>query len=290
MNPLSGNPFRSREDAQRAVLDLFKPLVSSYEAGGARVSLGVTATTYDVAAAELEAFARPLWGLVPLAAGGGQFDHWHLFRKGLARGTDPRDSQYWGAIQDTDQRMDEAAPIGLALALVPEQIFYPLTPDERQRVLDWLAPMNCRQPVPNNWWFFRVLANLGLARVNGPFDQDALDESLSNIDEYWLGDGWYRDGEIQNTDFYNAWAFHFYGLIYAVLANDTDPDRSGRFRERARSFAGDWEARFDSSGRVVPYGRSLTYRFGGAAFWGAWPSQGRRRSPGVSYAVCGPST
>jgi hypothetical protein len=58
-------------------------------------------------------------------------------------------------------------------------------------------------------------------------------------------------------------------LIYATLAGQTDRDRSARLRHRARRFATDWEARFDAFGRIVPYGRSLTYRFGGAAFWGA---------------------
>src|SRR5690348_16282277 len=88
MNPLHGNPFRDRADAQEAVLSLFLPLVPAYEAGGARVKLGVTATTYDAATAELEAFARPLWGVAPLAAGGAPFPYWDLFRTGLARGTD----------------------------------------------------------------------------------------------------------------------------------------------------------------------------------------------------------
>lgn len=283
MNPLAGNPLRTREDAQRAVIDLFEPLIPAYVAGGARVSLGATATAYDLATAELEAFARPLFGIVPLVAGGASFDHWDLFREGLARGTDPHDPQYWGAIdgdsQHPDQRMVEVAPIGLALALVPEQIVDPLSPAERQRVLDWLEPINRHPAPPNNWWFFRVLVNLGFARIGGPFDQAAVEESLRTIEGYWLGDGWYRDGVLQNTDFYNAWAFHFYGLIYAVLAAKTDPERSARFRERARRFAVDWEARFDSSGRIIPFGRSLTYRFGGAAYWGALAFAGEEALP-----------
>lgn len=273
MNPLDSNPLLSREDAQRAVKDIFEPLVSAYVMGGARVSLGATATAYDKATAELEAFARPLWGVVPLSAGGAPFAHWDLFRKGLAHGTDPQDPQYWGALGDTnapfDQRMVEMAPIGLALALASEHIFDPLSVAERQRVLAWLEPINHKPAPPNNWQFFRVLVNLGFARVSGPFDRKAVDESLEKIESYYLGDGWYREGELDNVDFYIAWAFHFYGLIYAVLAAAVDSDRAARFRARARRFAADWEARFDASGRVVPYGRSLTYRFAADAFWGA---------------------
>jgi hypothetical protein len=57
MNPLKRNPLQSREDAQRAVVDMFEPLVPASVAGGARVSLGTTATYYDFATTELEVFA-----------------------------------------------------------------------------------------------------------------------------------------------------------------------------------------------------------------------------------------
>jgi hypothetical protein len=169
VNPFDGNPFSSRDDAQRAVTAIFEPLVAAYARGGARVTLGQTATVYDAATAQLEAFARPLFAVVPLVAGGGSFAHWDLIRAGLVHGTDPNDPQYWGAIGDAeqiaDQRMVETAQIGLALALVPEHVFDPLSADERQRLLDWLEPINRHAAPPNNWWFFRVLVNLGFARV-----------------------------------------------------------------------------------------------------------------------------
>lgn len=280
MNPFEGNPFETRADAQRAVADIFAPLVDAYRLGGARVILGDSAPAYDQRTVHLESFARPLFGIVPLVAGGAEFDHWDLFRNGLARGTDPDDPQYWGPIPDrTDQRMVEMAPIGLALALVPEHVFGPLQPAARERLLHWLEPINHIKPAPNNWWFFRVLVNLGFDRVGGPVDRAAMEESLEAIDSFSLGDGWYRDGAIQNTDFYNPWAFHFYGLIYAQLAARDDPERAERFRERARRFATDWEAWFDRSGRVVPFGRSLTYRFGAAAFWGALAFAGEAALP-----------
>lgn len=112
--PWGPTSFASSADARRAVYDLFNPLVPAYRAGGARVSLGT-------AGIQLEAFARSLWGIVPLAAGGGHFPHWDLFRIGLVHGTDPRDPQYWGSLERTNQRMVEMAAIGFALALVPEE-------------------------------------------------------------------------------------------------------------------------------------------------------------------------
>jgi hypothetical protein len=57
MNPLKRNPLQSREDAQRAVVDMFEPLVAADVAGGACVSLGTTAIYYGMATAALEVLA-----------------------------------------------------------------------------------------------------------------------------------------------------------------------------------------------------------------------------------------
>jgi len=77
-NPLHGNPLVSRDDVAKAVMDLFTPLLPYFSEGGARVRLSATGAHFDRAAADLEGFARPLWGIVPLAAGGYDFPHWEL--------------------------------------------------------------------------------------------------------------------------------------------------------------------------------------------------------------------
>lgn len=279
-SPLSGNPLRNREDVQRAVLALVEPLLPHYEASGPRVRLGSTGAHFSRAAEELEGWARPLWGLAPLAAGGGEFGHWGVLRRGLAAGTDPADRGYWGALEDTDQRMVEMAAVGFALALVPEHLWEPLEAPVRERVLAWLAPINRHSPHANNWQFFRILVNLGLARVGGTVDRGALEQSFAELESHWLGDGWYRDGLLPgNVDHYIGWAYHFYGLLYAALAGHADAERTARFRVRARRFALDFQHWFDATGAVIPYGRSLTYRFAAGSFWGALAYAGEEALP-----------
>lgn len=275
--PLDDNRLQTKSDFQRAVRQLFDPLVQAFRAEGARVNFGPAAASFDIAAESLETFMRPLWGLAPLTAGGGSFEHWDLIREGLIRGTDPDDSQYWGRLGSApgldpkgDQRKVEMAALGFAMALVPEEIYWPLSPQQRDNVISWLAEINDTPIMENNWQFFRVMVNLGFARVGGPTDESAVNQSLNKIDSYYIEDGWYQDGTmLRTTDFYGPFALHFYGLIYAVAAKESDPQRASDFRERARLFARHWESRFDSEGRVIPYGRSMTYRFAGASFWGA---------------------
>jgi hypothetical protein len=272
-------PPPPRADLQGWVRDLAEPLSARSVCGGARVKLGVNTAHHDDAAAELESYARPLWGLAPLAAGGGHFAHWDEWAQGLAAGTDPAHPGYWGAIGDLDQRQVETAALGFALALVPELLWDPLEGRQRDRVGAWLASSLERRTPANNWNFFPVLVSLGLDRVGYRHAREWRHARLDRLETYALGDGWYADGATEQRDYYIPWAMHFYGLLYAALAGEQDPARAARFRERAARFATDFRHWFADDGSAVPYGRSLTYRFAQGAFWGALPYAGAGDPP-----------
>jgi hypothetical protein len=207
--------------------------------------------------------------LVPLAAGGGKVD-WTPVIDGLNAGTNPDHPEFWGWPADYDQRLVEMAAIGVALAMAPEQVWDRLPPAARDATATWLGRINDVDVVDNNWLFFRVLVNLGLARVQSDqYDPAAETAALDRLESFYLSDGWYQDGPTQRCDYYLPWAMHFYGLIYATLAGDRDPERAQRFKDRAAEFAVQYARWFAADGAGVPYGRSLTYRFAQAGFWGA---------------------
>ncbi|MFD8559501.1 DUF2264 domain-containing protein [Streptosporangium canum] len=258
-----------REGVVRLLRELTDPLIPRFSPGRARLRLGVNAAHYSDAAAELEAFARPLWGLGPLAAGGGTFEHWELWRRGLAAGTDPGHEEFWGAVTDADQRLVETAAIGLALAVAPEAVWDPLSGRERDNLAAWLLHALTAEPVDNNWQFFPVMVGLGLDRVGVRFDPAPTTARLDRLESFALGEGWYSDGPTDQRDYYVPFAMHYYGLVYAALAGEGDPGRARRLRERAAAFALDFQHWFASDGAAVPFGRSLTYRFAQGAFWGA---------------------
>jgi len=271
-NPLARGPLQTRDDVARAVVDLYEPLLPHLSSGGARVRLGSFASVFEESTAELEGFARPLYGIVPLTVGGHDFAHWERFAAGLDAGTDPESPEYWGPVPgDNDQRMVEQAAIGLALAFCPEQVWEPLSAAARDRLVRWLHGIFEHDPNPNNWQFFRVLVALGLERVGAPFDGARVTTSLDLLDSYRVGRHWYADGALANVDYYVPFAFHTYGLMYAA-ANDLglgDDNRAAAYRERAATFASDAQHWFAPDGAAVPFGRSLTYRFAMSSFWGA---------------------
>jgi hypothetical protein len=267
-NPLNANPLSGRPEVAKAALDTFTPLLPYFSEGGARVYLSDTAAIFDRAAAEMEGFARPLWGLAPFAAGGGDFDHWALYRQGLVNGMDPEHPEYWGDVADRNQRLVELAAIGLSMRLVPQHIYDPLTDREKRIISDYLLKARDRDYVDNNWKFFRVLVDLGLEECGIAFDRSGTSRYLDDLESFALDDGWYRDGPHRRTDHYIPFAMHFYGLLYAVLSRG-DEARAERLKARARRFALDIRHWYGPDGAALAFGRSQTYRFAAAGFWGA---------------------
>jgi hypothetical protein len=123
-NPLGSNPLVGREDLQLAARQLVEPLLPFFSAGGVRVNLGSQGVLFGSESEELEGFARPLYAIVPLTLGGGQFEHWPLYQRGLALAEAPRHRPHSPARHQPDlathrvslprrQRGPRHAPVGL---------------------------------------------------------------------------------------------------------------------------------------------------------------------------------
>ena len=112
---INTNPLRSRDDMINLLFDLLVPLEIGQSRGGARVILGHSGAGFDPVAAELEGYARALWGLGPLLASEPDHPRFRWMKaawvKGLVNGTDPDHEEYWGDCGDRDQRLVEQAAI-----------------------------------------------------------------------------------------------------------------------------------------------------------------------------------
>jgi hypothetical protein len=272
----AANPLTTRADLEQLLVDLTTPLLGHFSPGRAQIRLGVNRAHYGDPAGGLEGFARPLWGLAPFLAGGGQFAPLPLWLEGLAAGVDPAHPEYWGEPGDYDQRSVEQAALGFALLLCPDRIWSPLSVRSQDQLAAWLDRINRVRLVESNWLFFRKLVNAGLARVGRPSGEsmDGHDDAL--LESFHLQDGWYADGAGKNEhrdgrvgDYYVPMAFQFYPLVLAGQAGPRDSGRAQLSRERARRFAQDFQHWFAADGSALPFGRSLTYRFAQGAFWGA---------------------
>ena len=266
-NPMNGNPLKTRADLCEAIKGFYAPLKPYFSEGNGRLRLGVSATHYDQTAAEMEAFVRPLWGLVPMVAGGFAFEDAPRYVEGLAHGMDPEHEDYWGDVGPCDQRMVEMAGIATAILLAPETFWEPMSETAKDKAEAWLLTVNVHPMPDNNWLFFRILTNLAMRKVGRQWSEEIVRQGLDRIETFYLGDGYYKDGEWAQRDYYLPMALHFYGLMVAGLASDLFPDYAERYRQRARLFAKDFQHWFAEDGAAIPFGRSLTYRFAQGAFW-----------------------
>lgn len=269
-NPVRDNPLRTRQDVERAAAQLIEPLIKLMSPGCARLDLGNTGAVYPKDIAEMESFARPLWAIVPMLKGNCACVKplWDKWRQGIINGVNPAHPEYWGTVVDYDQRLVEMAVMGMGMAIAPEAFFFDLPQSARHNLWQWLDQINHHDMPKNNWTFFRVLVNIGFLQCGLPYPEERLQNDLAMIEEHYEGDGWYFD-YFNQREYYTMWAFHYYGLVYALVMKERDPERAKEYIRRGRKMAMDFACWFDRNGEALPYGRSLTYRFAQGAFYAA---------------------
>ncbi|MEU6881332.1 DUF2264 domain-containing protein [Streptomyces sp. NPDC046712] len=219
----------------------------------------------------LEGHARTfLLAALRVAGARGEDPHGHLprYAEGLAAGTEEPGAagpDSWPLLTDVRQAVVESASVALGLRLTRPWLWDTLDDRTRQRAVDWLLPALEPSPVDNNWWLFGLTVAGFLQDAGIETDRAAvtIGRSLDRIEKWYLGDGWYSDGDNRAFDHYNAWALHFYPVLHAHLSGDQD--LLDRYGPRLRRQLDDHVHLFDADGAPLPYGRSLTYRFAAAA-------------------------
>jgi hypothetical protein len=262
---LKENPLRNKEDLQRCLCDLLSPLKEHAVGGG--FDLGNAMAHYSPRVALMEGWSRTLWGIAPLIAGGGEYPDIDLWLSILRDGVTPESPHFWGMPGSRDQRLVEMAAIALSLIIAKETFWEGLDKTEQERLYAWLSAIQEQELPPTNWHFFRTLVCLAFRELGLPVNEKAEEESFSVIESCYKDEGWYADGPNGAYDFYNPMGFHFYGLVYARFARNSA--RAARYVERARLFAPRFAQWFRDDGSVIPYGRSLTYRFASHSFFSA---------------------
>lgn len=260
---------------------LVRPLVALMQPGESTLPIAGPASDHDKMADELESFARPcllvaLWlqsTPVPELQ-----DHIGLdrekvaiwMREALVLGTDPDSPKFWGHLRNYHQHGVEMAIITMSLEVAKDQLWEPLSEGEKQQVANWFKSMRGSARYWNNHLFFGVLT-LEFLRNNGfeePEDGALIDHMFKQLEGMHQGDGWFMDGSNQSFDYYNAFAFHTYGMWWSLKYGHTNPERAKRWLSWSESFVKDYAHFFAASGQHVAYGRSITYRFNALSVFG----------------------
>jgi len=266
--PLSG---WTRSHWEEAFYQMMIAIMNSASPEGARQQLPGPRSHHGLDADEVEGFSRSFIMAGPwlhtstngvFQYKGKNYDVGEFYRKGILAGTNPEHPEYWGDPYDYAQHLVEMASMSWAMYQGRAHIWDKFTAKEKNQVAAYLY--NCTQVKyhHNNWLLFNVITNTVLKKLDMPFSQSQIDENLQFCDKMYMGEGWYRDGDVNRIDYYNAWAFLYYYLIWVILDGDSKPEIAEIHKERARLFVRDFRYFFGSDGSVPCFGRSMIYRFG----------------------------
>ena len=90
------------------------------------------------------------------------------------------------------------------LASLTSVTLYPkdrLDPRAQERIVAWLSGFAGKRTWQSNWVLFPVVIQQFLANVGGPHDTGEIDRGLDQIEQWYIGEGWYTDGAGRSFDY-----------------------------------------------------------------------------------------
>ncbi|GAA0585617.1 DUF2264 domain-containing protein [Kribbella sandramycini] len=273
---------------------LLDSLVPYFSPGSALIALPGRPSRSGTASDQLEGFARSFM-LAAFRIAGVQGKGCEAlierYARGVANGANPEHPESWLRLTPRSQQMVEAAAIAVALHETREWIWERLDDRAQQHVAEWLGGFIGSTTHDNNWRLFQVVSEQFLASVGAPFSQEDIDGGLDRIEDWYVGDGWYSDGDGQAFDNYIGWAMHLYPGLWARMAAATPgaeyEDRLQVYRERLSLFLEDAVHLVGNDGAPIYQGRSLTYRMAAAApYWMGALLDATPLSPGQTRRLC----
>jgi hypothetical protein len=160
------------------------------------------------------------------------------------------------------------------------------TREEKDAVAAFLTGYALANTVPQNWRLFNML-DMAFLYMNGyEIDEDIMRDHAQNILNYYVGEGWYRDG--QNFDYYSCWAFNMYTAMWnRWYGYEKEPYIAARFEENSSELMKTYPDFFDRDGFTNMWGRSCIYRNAAtSAFDGNLLMKNPSIDPGLARRIC----
>ena len=180
---------------------------------------------------------------------------------------DPKSPDYllWSA---EGQPLVDSAYFTSALLRAPKTLWDPLDAATKTRIIAEIQGLRHVTPPYTNWLLFAAMNEAFLLSVGAQWDPIRIDLALRKFGEWYVGDGWYGDGEHFHFDMYNSYVIHpMLTQILDVLVrtgvkfNKLDPaERLTTQVKRMQRFGEVLERMIGPDGAFPPVGRSLTYR------------------------------
>ena len=241
------------------------------------VELSPTWDGRDKRVTYMECFGRLMAGLAPWlslpdddTAEGKQrkqLREWAL--KSYAQSVDPESKDYllW---RKEGQPLVDAAYIAESFLRGYDTLWVPLDDLTKQRYIAEFQQLRRVDPPYTNWLLFSSTVECFLKKAGAQTDYYRITSALRKVDEWYVGDGWYSDGEDFAFDYYNSFVIHpMYVECLEVMTNGGKQNiwnvTGGNFPNalrRMQRFGMILERFVSPEGTFPVFGRSITYRTG----------------------------
>lgn len=221
----------------------------------------------------MEAFGRLMAGLAPWlnlpedntpeGKQRKQLTEWALKSYAHAVDTNSPDYLQW---DKEGQALVDAAYVANSFLRAPKQLWEPLDEVTKKRYVEEFQKLRWVDPPYTNWLLFSAMIETFLMSIDEQYDAYRIHSAIRKIEEWYVGDGWYADGEHFAFDYYNSYVIQpMYVEVLEVLVAKkrmVKPETLDIARKRMQRYGIILE-RFISPEATFPvFGRSMTYRMG----------------------------
>ena len=148
-----------------------------------------------------------------------------------------------------------------------EKLWKQLDNTTQKRYIDVFLKLRDIKPYNNNWLLFSAVVETFLNKAEGIGDNYRIMNVLHQIDEWYVGDGWYSDGPKFSFDYYNSFVIHpmFLECLSELDSKYFETDflkglSYDKMLKRTQRFSVILERLISPEGTFPLVGRSITYR------------------------------
>ncbi|MDY0976744.1 DUF2264 domain-containing protein [Massilia sp. CFBP9012] len=225
--------------------------------------------------AYLEAFGRLIAGAAPWLAlpddasaeGKTRARLRQMALQSYVHSVDPKSPDYltW---RGHGQALVDSAYFTNALMRAPKALWEPLDTTTKQRIVAEIKGLRRIEPPFINWLLFAAMNEAWLLSIGEEADPLRTNVAIRKVNEWYVGDGWIKDGESFHFDYYSSFVMYPMLLeILEVLERHNAPFWNGKPAElraqalkRTQRYCEHLERFISPQGTFPPIGRSLTYR------------------------------
>jgi hypothetical protein len=186
-------------------------------------------------------------------------------QQSLVHGFNPNSPDYLFRATKTAQPLVDASFLAQALLAAPSVLWQPLDTVTKKRIIDEFTKIRKIKPNNSNWLLFAAMVESFLLEVGEPVDTNRIDHAIDKINEWYVGDGWYSDGEKFHFDYYNGYVIQpmLVEVLRVNVAHGRRTTKEFELAYKRMQRHGSFQERFISPEGTYPvFGRSSTYRVG----------------------------